>query len=93
MNAVDDAGFEVDQDGSGDVSRVVALVIEDVFAVTAFGRKVLEVPVLVDAVLLAQLLPELATDCALVNMQRNRPDQHSRLATLAGPARSGGGVY
>jgi hypothetical protein len=35
------------------------LVEEDVFPVTAFGRKVLEVAVGVDAVFLAELLPEL----------------------------------
>jgi hypothetical protein len=40
------------------------LVEEDVLPVTAFGRKVFQVAVLVDTVLLAELLPELAPDCA-----------------------------
>jgi hypothetical protein len=56
--------FEVDQDGSWDVACVVALVVEDIFAVAAFCGKVLEVPVLTDAVLLAKLLPELTADFA-----------------------------
>jgi hypothetical protein len=38
------------------------LVEEDVFAVAAFGREVLEVAVLVDAVFEAELLPELRAD-------------------------------
>jgi hypothetical protein len=38
------------------------LVIEDILSVAAFGRKVFEVTVLVDAMFLAELLPELAAD-------------------------------
>jgi hypothetical protein len=53
LDAVDDAGLEVDEDGAGDVAGVVALVVEDVFAVTALGGKVLEVAILADAVFLA----------------------------------------
>lgn len=56
--------LEVDQDGAWDVPCVIALVIKDIFAVTAFGRKILEVPVLTDAVFLAKLLPELTADFA-----------------------------
>lgn len=56
--------LEIDQDGPRDVPRVVALVVEDIFAIAAFGRKVLEVSVSTDAVLLAELLPELAADFA-----------------------------
>jgi hypothetical protein len=62
LNAVDDAGFEIDQDRSGDIPRVVALVVEDILAVAALGCEVLEVAILVYAVLLAELLPELAAD-------------------------------
>ena len=62
LDAVDDAWLEVDQDGPGDVSGVVALVEEDVLAVAALARKVLEVAILVDAVFLAKLLPELAAN-------------------------------
>lgn len=54
--------FQINQDGSGDVSRVVALVVEDIFAVAALGRKIFEVSVLADAVFLTELLPELASD-------------------------------
>jgi hypothetical protein len=53
LDGVDDAGLEVDEDGAGDVARVVALVVEDVLAVTALGGKILEVAVLADSVLLA----------------------------------------
>ena len=62
LNAVDDARFKVKQDGAWDVARVVGLVEEDVFAVAAFGRVVGEVAVAVDAVFLAELLPELRAD-------------------------------
>lgn len=56
-------GLEIDEDCSGDVSSVVALIVEDIFAITAFSCKILEVPVLADSVLLAELLPELAANC------------------------------
>jgi hypothetical protein len=64
LDAIDDARFEVEEDGARDVAGVVGLVEEDVFAVAALGREVGEVAVLVDAVFLAELLPELAADCA-----------------------------
>ena len=54
--------FQINQDGSGDVSRVVALVVKYILAVAALGRKVFEVSVLADAVFLTELLPELASD-------------------------------
>jgi len=63
LDAVDDAGFEVEEDGAGDVAGVVGLVEEDIFAVAAFGGVGGEVAGLVDAVFLAQLLPELGADC------------------------------
>lgn len=54
--------LEIDQDGSWNISRVVALVEEDVFSVGAFCCKILEIAVLPNAVLLAKLLPELAAN-------------------------------
>jgi hypothetical protein len=63
LDGVDDAVLEVEQDGARDVARVVRLVEEDVLAVAALGGEVLEVAILVDAVLEAELLPELAPDC------------------------------
>ena len=39
------------------------LVEEYIFSVPALGRKVLEIPILADAVLLTQLLPELTANC------------------------------
>lgn len=51
--------LEVDQYCSGNVSRVVTLVVENVFAVATLGREIFEIAVLTDAVLLAKLLPEL----------------------------------
>jgi F0F1-type ATP synthase gamma subunit len=50
--------LQVDEDGPRDVSCVVALVKEDILAVAAFSRKLLEIAVLVDPMLLAKLLPE-----------------------------------
>jgi hypothetical protein len=38
------------------------LVVEDIFAVTALGRKIFEIAVLTDPMLLAKLLPELTAD-------------------------------
>ena len=52
LYAVDDSGLKVYENGARDVSRVVALVVEDILSVTALGSKVLEVAVLVDAMLL-----------------------------------------
>jgi hypothetical protein len=49
---VEYSGFEVEKNSAGDVSCIVGLVEKDIFAVTAFGREVLEIAVLVDAVLL-----------------------------------------
>lgn len=57
--------LEIDQDGPGNVACVVALVVEDIFAIAAFGRKVFQVPILADSVLLAELLPELTADFAM----------------------------
>lgn len=64
LDAVDDAGFEVEEDGARDVACVVGLVEEDVFAVAGrvgdgFGQ---ELAVLRDAVFAAELLPEFAAD-------------------------------
>jgi hypothetical protein len=56
--------FQIDQNSSGNISRVVALVIKDIFAVTTLGREVLEVSILADTMFLAELLPELASNCA-----------------------------
>lgn len=65
MYSVDDAGFQVDEDCPWDVPCVVALVEEDVFPVTALRRKILEVSILPNAVFLAKLLPELASNWEL----------------------------
>jgi hypothetical protein len=62
LDGVYDAVLEVEQDGARDIAGVVGLVEEDVLAVAALGRKVLQVAILVDAVLEAELLPELAPD-------------------------------
>lgn len=55
--------LQVYQNRSWDVPRVVALVVKHVFPIAALCREIFEVAVLVDPVLLAQLLPELAADC------------------------------
>ena len=54
--------FKINQDCSWDVACVVALVVENVLTVTALSRKVLEVSVLADPVLLAKLLPKLTAN-------------------------------
>jgi len=54
--------LQIQQNGARDVARIVGLVEEDILAVAALGRKVLEVAVAIDAVFLAQLLPELLAD-------------------------------
>lgn len=62
-DAVDYARLEIQHNRARDVARVVGLVEEDIFAVAAsvrsFGGVWVKVAVLVDAVLKAQLLPEL----------------------------------
>lgn len=62
LDSVNDTGLEVYKNGSGDISGVVALVVKDIFAVASLTREILEVSVLADAVFLAKLLPELATN-------------------------------
>lgn len=56
--------FEVDQDCSRNIAGVIALVVEDVFPVTALGREILEVAILADSVFLTKLLPELTANCS-----------------------------
>ena len=41
VGGMDYSGLQVQQYGSWDVARVIRLVEEDIFAVTALGRKVL----------------------------------------------------
>lgn len=62
LYSVDDAGFQVDEDGPWDVPCVVALVEEDVFPVTTLGREILEIAILANSVFLTKLLPELAAN-------------------------------
>lgn len=49
--------------GLTDADSGTYLVEEDILAVPAFCCKLLQVPILANTVLQAQLLPELATDC------------------------------
>jgi hypothetical protein len=63
LDAVQDAGFEVEEDRARDIPCIVGLVEEDVFPVAAFGCEVFEVAVLVYAVFLTELLPELLANC------------------------------
>jgi hypothetical protein len=69
LDAVYDSGFEVEEDGAGDVACVVGLVEEDIFAVAAFGCEVFEVSVLIYAVFAAELLPEFTPDCMRISMR------------------------
>ena len=77
LDAFEHAWLKVDEDGAGNVSRVVALVVKDVLAVAALGGKVFEIAVLADAVFLTELLPELTADCVgdlrVKKLDSNRP--------------------
>lgn len=70
LDSVDDSGLQINQDGSWDVPSIVALVEEDVFAVTAFRCKVFESSILINSMLLAELLPELAANWKTVSIDR-----------------------
>ncbi len=62
LYALNDTGLEVEENSAGDVARVVGLVEEDILTVAALNRIVSKVAGLVDAVFLAELLPELGAD-------------------------------
>jgi hypothetical protein len=67
LDRIEHPRLQVEEDGTRNVARVVGLVEEDIFAVAAFGRIVLEVSVFVDTVLLAELLPELLADYTVLS--------------------------
>jgi hypothetical protein len=48
-NRVDDSWLKIEKDGARNVTGVVRLVKEDIFAITAFAGEILEVSILVDA--------------------------------------------
>ena len=63
--------------------RLMNLVEEDILAITALCCKVLERAVLIDSMLLAQLLPELAADCVvLVPNVLVGSEEHAAVAAL-----------
>ena len=70
LDAVDHSGFEVKQQSTRDVVLVISLVEEHVLAVAAVRREILQDPVRADAVLGAQLLPELRPNCTEHACQR-----------------------
>ena len=78
LHVVQHPRLQVHQQRTRDVLLVVGLVEEDVLAVAALDRKVLEDAVLADAVLGAQLLPELHPNLvpALTNLQRDDLARH-----------------
>jgi len=82
--------LQIYQNCSWDVSRIVALVVEHVFSIAAFCRKVFEVAILVNAVLLAKLLPELATNAvaALAGLDCDDLARHSADSSSAQLERS-----
>ena len=63
LDTIDHSRLQIEEDGTRDVSRVVGLVEEDIFAIASLSREVFEVAVLVDAVFQAELTPELRADC------------------------------
>jgi len=62
LDTIYDTRFQIYQNRSRNVSRIVGLVEEDIFAVTALCRKFLQVTILTDPMFLAQLLPELTSN-------------------------------
>lgn len=66
------SGLEVYQDSPGNVAGVIALIVEYILAIAAFGCKVLEVTVLTNTMLLAKLLPKLTTDCWKCQLRTSR---------------------
>ncbi|KAG6239343.1 hypothetical protein E4U24_006884, partial [Claviceps purpurea] len=48
---------------SWNISRIVALVVKHVLAIASLGGKVFEIAILANAMLQAELLPELASNC------------------------------
>lgn len=52
LYAVDHSWFKIYQNSPRNVSCVVTLVEEDIFAIPTLGRKVFEISVLIDAMLL-----------------------------------------
>ena len=71
LDGIEHPGLEVEEDCAGNVASIVRLVEEDILAVAAFCRKVLEVAIAIDTVFLTELLPELLPDAvaALASLQ------------------------
>lgn len=69
-------GFQINQYCPGNIPGVVALVVEDVLPIAALGRKVFQVTILIDSMLLTKLLPELTPNCsASVTVRRDCADK------------------
>lgn len=64
LYAIYHSGFQVQEDCTRDISSIVGLIEEDIFPVSAFCREVLKIAILVYTVFAAELLPELASNCA-----------------------------
>ena len=61
--------FQVDQDRSGDISRVIRLVEKYILPVTALCRELFQVAILTYAMFLAELLPELTSNYIIFSCQ------------------------
>ena len=61
--------FKVKEDGARDVACIVGLIEEDVFAVATLSGIWLQVAIRINAVLLAELLPELGADWDKVSVE------------------------
>jgi len=78
------ARLQINENGPGDVTRVIALVVKDILAVAALGCEVFQIPVLTDPMFLTQLLPELAPNyIPSANRQRSRRAPETRLTAVA----------
>jgi hypothetical protein len=63
LDAVNNAGFQVDQKGPRDIVLVVSLIEEHIFAVVPLRCVLLKNALSADAVLHAKLFPKFVTDC------------------------------
>jgi hypothetical protein len=52
-DGIDNSWLEIEEDGAWDITGIVRLVEEDIFAVAAFAREILKIAVLINAMFLA----------------------------------------
>ena len=71
LDGVNDSRFQINQKCAGYIMLIVSLIEEDIFSIVSLGGILLKNTLSTDAVLHAELLPELVTDYGSKNI-RNR---------------------